>query len=145
MAEPKPDWLTQWGNSLIYAGLSIFAGIAGASAWLWRTLLKIERTEALVLGLQADFAQHENEDYYEFGLIQQKLDPLPRVEEATDWIKQAINELKQDRQYAHERIAEHDIRNREAAAQYELEVSKMIEQKEKRIHELETMVATLSK
>ncbi len=168
MGEPikDPSFVTTWGNTIAYVAMGILTSVGTVTAYAWNLVRRLERTEALAVDLAATvkdgmknldgrLSQHEDEDYHEFSLLQEKLDripePLSALSEAATWIKLSISELKtsiknieDDHKFAHERIKMHDLNNAANNVQLHKEALEVIKEREERINELEAQVASLT-
>ncbi len=166
---PDP-WYTTWGNTIAVLALSMLTAIGTSVAYFGNLILRLREVEILgkqvkesVDDLQAGLKQHEDEDYDEFSQLHNKLGeittPLTRVDEATGWIRDYIDGLKdsikdlkdgmkvlnEDRMAAHERIKIHDINNKAQADQNAKEIALLIDSKDQRIIDLEKQLAVANK
>lgn len=152
------DWCKESLSTITQIAIAVASALIAVGGYCYRLVKRIDSIESegdytreKLDQFSDDLRKHQEEDREQFAFVHeqgQKLfdrydalaAPVAKTAEAVGWIKQTLEE---DRSYVHERIAEHDARNREGAKEYEREIEKLITANKLHVERLETEIATL--
>jgi peptidoglycan hydrolase CwlO-like protein len=142
---------TEWLTFAAMIVVTVITTAVTVTTCLWKLVRRLEKTEdgnaaihEVLKRFGDNLQKHQEEDCVQLTKLHEEVaalkEPVTKIDEAVHWIKET---LKNDRTYVHERIAEHDARNREQVEANNKEFERMFAELRKELDEANAEIANL--